>query len=312
MNGSPGGASTPRLAAVPAVPNALPSTFAFASPPLNAPAPPLRPADSAARSGAQPSGLRATLWVVRLFRLIRLALHLLQGVLTLLIVYPWSLPRRRRALKQRWAKQLLAMLGFVLDVRLAEGAVLPPSGLIVANHVSWIDIYALNATTPVAFVSKAEVRQWPVIGWLAAHTDTIFLRRGSRGHAKVVNGEIDATMSTGTHVALFPEGTTTDGTHLLHFHGALLQPAVESGQPVIPVAISYHEADGRPSLAPAYAGDTTMGQCLAAILTRRTLIARVQILAPLSTGADSPYADRRTLARTAHAQIAAALGFTPD
>ncbi|WP_334157665.1 lysophospholipid acyltransferase family protein [Oryzomicrobium sp.] len=290
-------------------------SFHLASPKLNAPAPSLAHPDG--NAAAAPDTLsrtapRPTTRVVRLFRCARLALHLVQGVLTLMLVYPWTSPRHRRALKRRWARQLLAMLGFALEVRHADGAVLPPAGLVVANHVSWIDIYALNATLPVAFVSKAEVRQWPVIGWLAAHTDTIFLRRGSRGHAKVVNGEIESAMTAGAHVALFPEGTTTDGTHLLHFHGALLQPAVETGLPVIPIALSYHEADGRPSLAPAYAGDTTMGQCLGAILTRRRLIVRVQILPPLDTGPDSPCADRRTLARTARASIANALGFAVD
>lgn len=278
---------------------------------MNPPPSPLAITSPAAAPAATLTAPSATPRAVRLFRILHLGLLLLQGVLTMLVLYPWSSPRRRRALKQRWARNSLASLGFVLDVRLAEGASLPPSGLMVANHVSWADIYALNAATPVAFVSKAEVRQWPVVGWLAAHAETIFLRRGSRGHAKLVNEEIEAVMTSGTHVAIFPEGTTTDGTHVLHFHGALLQPAIASGQPVIPVAVSYHEADGQPSQAAAYAGETSLGESLGLVLTRRRLIVRVQILPALETGSDSPYADRRALAREARLRITTALGL-PD
>ncbi|HEX6734672.1 MAG TPA: lysophospholipid acyltransferase family protein, partial [Azonexus sp.] len=110
-----------------------------------------------------------------------------------------------------------------------------PGALLVANHISWIDIYVINAALPAAFVSKAEVRGWPLIGWLAARHDTIFLRRGSRGHARLINAEIAEVLGRGQHVAVFPEGTTTDGCSLLHFHAALLQPALAAGRPVLPV-----------------------------------------------------------------------------
>ena len=98
---------------------------------------------------------------------------------------------------------------------MVSGTPLIERGLLVANHVSWVDIFVVNALTPAAFVSKADVRQWPVIGWLAAVNETVFLRRGSRGHARVINEEIAERMRAGRHVALFPEGTTTDGSHVL-------------------------------------------------------------------------------------------------
>lgn len=196
---------------------------------------------------------------------------------------------------------MLDILGIRLDAQLAGAT---PGSLIVANHISWLDIYALNAARPMAFVSKAEVRDWPLIGWLSANTDTVFLRRGSRGHAKIVNAEIDALLNAEKDVAIFPEGTTTDGTHLLNFHGALLQPAVETGRPVQPVAISYHDADGRRSLAPAYAGDTTMGECFAAILACRSLTVRVRPTPAL----DPQTRQRRELAHAARGAIAFSLG----
>lgn len=220
------------------------------------------------------------------------------------LAYPFITGHRRLWLKQRWSRQLLDILGIRLDAALGG---IEPGSLIVANHISWADIFVLNAARPVAFVAKAEVRQWPLIGWLAAKTDTVFLRRGSRGHARIVNAEIDALLNAGMDVAIFPEGTTTDGTHLLGFHGALLQPAVETGRPIQPLALSYETPDGQRALAPAYAGDTTLGQCLAAMLSTRTIVARLRPTPALPT----PGRSRRELAQAAHGAIALSLGFPP-
>lgn len=220
---------------------------------------------------------------------------------TVAVVYPCVRDSRRLWLKQRWSRQLLVILGIRLDATLAG---IEPGSLIVANHISWLDIFAINAARPVAFVSKSEVREWPLIGWLSARTDTVFLRRGSRGHAKIVNAEIDALLIADKDVAIFPEGTTTDGTQLLGFHAALLQPAVETGRPIQPVALSYETADGRRTLAAAYAGDTTMGECVAAILATRQMVVRLRPTAALATTECS----RRELAHAAHAAIAFSLG----
>jgi 1-acyl-sn-glycerol-3-phosphate acyltransferase len=162
----------------------------------------------------------------------------------------------------------------------------------------------LNAARPMAFVSKSEVRDWPLIGWLAARTDTVFLRRGSRGHAKIVNAEIDALLTAGKDVAIFPEGTTTDGTHLLGFHGALLQPAVETGRPIQPVALTYETPDGQRSLAPAYVGETSLIECFGAILACQEIVARLRPTPALSTAEKN----RRELAHAARGAIALKLG----
>lgn len=223
---------------------------------------------------------------------------------TVAFVYPLIGDARQRTLKQGWSRQLLAILGIRLDATLGEIA---PGSLIVANHISWIDIFVINAARPSAFVAKAEVRRWPLLGWLAARTDTVFLRRGSRGHAKIVNAEIDALLEAGRDVAIFPEGTTTDGTHLLGFHGALLQPAVETGRPIQPLALAYETPDGRRTLAPAYVGDTSLGQCLSAILAERRIVARLRAAPPLTSAG----CERRQLACAAHAAIALSLGLPP-
>jgi 1-acyl-sn-glycerol-3-phosphate acyltransferase len=228
-------------------------------------------------------------------------LHLFWGTAAVACVFPLVRDGRRLWLKQRWSRQLLDILAIRLDAQPADAT---PGSLIVANHISWLDIYALNAARPMAFVSKAEVRTWPLIGWLAAHTDTVFLRRGSRGHARIINAEIGSLLDSNKDVAIFPEGTTSEGTHLLNFHGALLQPAVDTGRPLQPIAISYHDASGQRSLAPAYAGETTMGESFAAILACRSLTVRLRPTPAL----DPQTRQRRELALAARHAIAFSLG----
>ncbi|CAL93471.1 lysophospholipid acyltransferase family protein [Azoarcus olearius] len=233
----------------------------------------------------------------------RLALHILQGVLTIALLYPFCAPARQRNLRQRWSRRLLRTVG--VEVRI-EGAAVAPGALLVANHISWLDIYAINSLTPSAFVSKAEVRDWPVIGWLAARSETVFLRRGSRGHARIINGEIAALLDAGRNVAIFPEGTTSDGNRVLPFHAALLQAAVESAHPVQPVAVSYHDADGRRTTAAAYDGELSLGACLGNIVSHRRLQVRIRVGAAIDTAG----ADRKTVCRDARAAIVALCGLT--
>jgi 1-acyl-sn-glycerol-3-phosphate acyltransferase len=218
-----------------------------------------------------------------------------------LCLFPLCGERKRLALKASWAAALLDALGVEVEADLTHAV---PGALLVANHISWIDIYVINSVLPAAFVSKEEVRHWPLIGWLAAKNDTVFLRRGSRGHAKVINEQVAKILDKGKHVAVFPEGTTTDGRSLLPFHAALIQPALAAGRPVLPVAISYWELDGQRSLAPRYDGDISMGQCTAAILGRKRLIARL-VTTPLR-GLNGE--DRKQVAAEARAAIALAAG----
>ncbi len=209
--------------------------------------------------------------------------------------------RRRLLLKQTWSAALLDALGIEVEADLTHAV---PGALLVANHISWIDIFVINAVMPSAFVSKEEVRHWPIIGWLAARNDTVFLRRGSRGHARIINEQVAGLLGQGKHVAVFPEGTTTDGRSLLHFHAALLQPALAAGRPVLPAAISYWELDGQRSLAPRYDGDISLGECTRAILGRKRLIARL-VTTPLR-GLNGE--DRRVVAAEAREAIALAAG----
>ncbi|MEN9490636.1 MAG: hypothetical protein RJA63_1085 [Pseudomonadota bacterium] len=236
------------------------------------------------------------------WRLARLALLLLKGFLILRLLFPHWSSAKRRLVKQAWSRQLAQVLGVRLP---AECLDLPPGALIVSNHVSWLDIYVINAVTETHFVCKDEVRDWPLIGWLVEHAETVFIARGSRTAAARTARTIAARLAAGERVAVFPEGTTSSGTVLLPFRSALFQAAVEADVPVLPVALRYRDAQGKPSSAPAYAGDTTFWDCLRAITLSTGLRAELEFLPPLPAGLD-----RRELASRAEHDLACALGLS--
>ena len=203
-------------------------------------------------------------------------------------------------MRYRWSRQLLALFAFELRI---SGTLPAQAGLIAANHVSWVDIFAMNALTPVAFVSKDDVIDWPIIGTLARHNETIFLQRGSRGHAHTIGREMAERLHSGNWLAVFPEGTTTDGTHLHPFHGALLQPAIDAGVPVTPVALTYQDMQGQRSLLPAYSGDTSLWECFCAMLSARQLVVHLEIGTPVFVELESGNRGRKQLAHALHDQI---------
>jgi len=238
--------------------------------------------------------------VIAAFRLTRVGLHLGCGLATAALVYPLIGRSAQLKLKQRWSRQLLGMLGVRLQ---AEAAPLPSPALLVANHVSWLDIYVINALAPAAFVCKADVRDWPLIGWLCGRTETVFMPRGSRNAARHASGVVAARLRQGWQVAAFPEGTTSDGSEVLPFHGALLQGAIDAGCRVQPLALRYTDGDGRLSTAPAYCGDTTLLQSLRRIAAAPCLHVRLDVLPPL----DGHGAERRALAAAAWQAVRHAL-----
>lgn len=228
-------------------------------------------------------------------RLAYLALHLLAGLAMVAFVHPWISASRRLRLKRRWSQQLLRGLGIELRVSGASA-----EGLLVANHVSFLDIFVINAVAPAAFVAKDDVRGWPLIGWLAARADTIFLERGSRAAAQHARARLVEHLGAGGRAAVFPEGTTTAGDRVLPFHGALFQAAIDAGVPITPLALRYRGRDGRRSVTPAYIDDITLWQCLRAIAKADGLVAHIEVLPPIP----SLVADRRHLAAHAHRMIA--------
>lgn len=242
-----------------------------------------------------------------IFRLARATLHLLGGSLTVALIFPFISPSRRLWLKQRWSRQLLDALGVTLKVgpdamKWPEGAAATSAvqGMIVANHISFLDIFAINALAPAAFVSKDDVRAWPLIGWLCAYTDTIFIERGSRRAAHATRENLVAHLKEGRLVSVFPEGTTSDGHDVLPFHGALFQSAIDAGATITPVVLRYSDRSGNHSAAADYVGDTSLLECFWSIACANELVVQLEVLQPIS----SEGADRRHLAAHAHHMVA--------
>lgn len=204
--------------------------------------------------------------------------------------------RRIRA----WSAELLRCLGVSLTV---VGQVRPGAKLVVGNHISWMDIMAINAVEPSRFVSKAEVGRWPVVGPIVTLAGTIYLERARRRDAMRVMGLLTQTLKDGHVAAVFPEGTTADGRALLPFHGNLLQSAIDADVPVQPLALRYSDPVHAVSPAVAFVGDTTLLQSLWSVLCADRLRVTVTVLPALRV----THSDRRALADRLREEIDQAL-----
>ncbi|PQV52493.1 1-acyl-sn-glycerol-3-phosphate acyltransferase [Paraburkholderia sp. BL21I4N1] len=231
----------------------------------------------------------------------RLVAHLLHGMWTVATRFPKADAATREALNRQWSLKMLRLCGMKLVVH-NDAARLERGALVVANHISWIDIYVINAWRPTPFVSKAEIRQWPVVGWLAQQLGTVFIQREKRSDAKRIMHELAERLSAGELMCVFPEGTTSNGLALLPFHANMFQAAVSAAAPVQPLCIMYEDAQGRQSTSPAYIDDLSLADSLNLLLSGGPLTAHVYVGAAIPPGAD-----RRTLAAQAEGVIAAAL-----
>lgn len=214
-------------------------------------------------------------------RIIRCALHLARGVLIAGLLFPLQSAERRKREVEHWSLQLLNLLGVRLFLHGKPPVLGERALMLVSNHVSWLDIFAINAIVPARFVAKAEVRRWPVVGWLSARAGTLFIERARRQDTGRVNGAVTAALSAGDVFAVFPEGTTTDGSTLLKFHASLLEPAREAGATVQPVALRFERSDGTLCTECAYDGDKSLWRVLMGMTSQREILAHVCFLDPL-------------------------------
>lgn len=235
------------------------------------------------------------------WRLALLAGHLLQGALQVRLQFHGLDAAGRHARISAWSRRALQLLQVDL-----QAPPMPAAGaqLIVANHVSWLDIVVIHALLPhTRFVAKQDIARWPLVGWLVAGSGTLLVDRNRpRDAARAVDCMAGA-LTAGHTLALFPEGTTSDGSRLLGFHSSLLQAAVRAQAQVQPLLLLYAENGCVPSPSVPYEGATTLGQSLWRVCRARRLVAQVQAL-PLQP---APHADRRLLSRRLHADMASAL-----
>ena len=191
------------------------------------------------------------------WRLGRALVHAFAGVAFIVLQFPrWDAPQRE-ARVQAWSLGMLTLLGIRLELH-GEPCAGGPM-LLVANHISWLDILVMHAARYCRFVSKADVMRWPLIGTLATGSGTIYIERASRRDALRVVHDVAESLKRGEVVAVFPEGTTSDGNHVLPFHANLIQAAVSANAPAQPVALSFIDTRTRAvSFTPCYVGDDSL------------------------------------------------------
>ncbi|MBO6812812.1 MULTISPECIES: lysophospholipid acyltransferase family protein [Marinobacter] len=189
----------------------------------------------------------------------------------------------------RWACRCLG-----LDIH-QHGSPSDDTVLLVSNHISWSDIPILGSLAPIRFLSKAEVGQWPVIGWLAQQAGTLFIRRGG-GQARRVRNQIIENLQAGENVLVYPEGTTSAGLTVLPFHGLLLKAAPESRTPVQPVTIAYRR-NGRPDHLAPFIGDDEFHCHLLRMLREPSARVDVVFHAPVSPSDQTPTGELATRLR---------------
>lgn len=196
----------------------------------------------------------------------------------------------------RWSKRCARLLG----MHFSRNGIAPLTGLVVANHLGYLDIIALSATTPSIFVAKNDVSRWPILGAFASIAGTIFIDRTHRHNVRQTAAELKAVLATGLVVVVFPEGTSSDGRDVLPFKSSLLQPACEGAIPVTAVAIDYSLAKGSVGNLVCYWGEMTLLPHLLKLLTLR----RIGVLLSFGTAAnlDSP---RKALAVQLRQEIVA-------
>lgn len=200
--------------------------------------------------------------------------------------------------KQWWLRKVVGLLGGRLHVL---GQVQPGAKLIVANHISWLDIPVLGSLLNPNFLSKAEVQHWPIIGWLATKAGTLYITRGQAGAANQAAHTIGQALQKNHSVLVFPEGTTSDGRDVKTFHARLFAPALESHSPVQPIALRYLDAHGALSRVVPYIGEQSLMQNLLGLLREPFITIEVHYLAPI----DSTGLQRKTLASICEQSIRA-------
>jgi lyso-ornithine lipid O-acyltransferase len=160
---------------------------------------------------------------------------------------------------------------------------MPQDGLVVSNHLSYLDILCISSVAPCIFVSKSEVRGWPVFGRLATNGGTIYIDRESKADAHRVAKEIEEALRSGVRVVLFPEGTSSDGSAVLRFHAPLFESAVRAGVTITPAALLYKMKEGDPAQDVCYWGDMTFGAHFLRLLSKGDVRAKIVIGTPRSS-----------------------------
>lgn len=228
------------------------------------------------------------------FRWIQIWTHVIVGLAILFLCFPFANQKSRNKHIQNWSLKLLSIFGIELEIKNPE--IIPSTPFLLAsNHISWMDIHAINAFRPIRFVAKSEVANWPIFGWMAKQLGTVFIKRDNSRHARLIAGEV-AKVLHAQSVCIFPEGTSTDGDTVLPFKPNLFESAIISDVPVYSLAISYKSSiTGLCNKSCAFIGEMGLLESMSNILNDRNLMVELSFLPP-SRSNSATSRDRKWLA----------------
>lgn len=230
------------------------------------------------------------------FKLFRAVLHLLRGYWIIKTQFSKISPKQRAGHVQQWSAQIIAVLG--IELRVIGTPI--QKGLLVANHISWLDNVAIHAAHFCRFVAKSDIKSWPVIGYLTDQSGMLFVERTSRRDSHRVVQTVAEQLRKGDCVAVFPEGTTGEGRALLPFHANMIQSAIDADSQIQPIAIRFTDtASGEQSFAPCFVGEDTLFQSV-----WRTLNAKsITVILQFGESQSAESRDRRTWANDLRIRI---------
>lgn len=228
-----------------------------------------------------------------------MVLHTLYGLLLTAAVLPRQNPERRDRIIRRWSSGLLDLLEIRVIVEGEKPGAKLRNTLFVANHVSWVDIHALNSVCTTRFIAKSEIRQWPLFGFLAERANTLFIERGKRHEAGRVVDNVKSALRAGDCICFFPEGTTTDGSTVGPFKSSLLQAAIEANAIVQPLSIHYPHENGDINREMAYWGEMNLLASMRQVIRQRRPEVILRFARPLAAGGQ----ERRQLTEDARLAI---------
>ena len=212
--------------------------------------------------------------LVASWRLLRGTAHILVGWWTVRVRFPKLSETQREQAVQAWAQRLLQLWGIELQT-LGQAHEDGPA-LLVSNHISWLDIVVMHASRHCRFVSKSDIQRWPVVGTLASSAGTLYIERQSRRDAHRMVRDVGQAMRNGDVIAVFPEGTTSDGLDVLPFHANLIEAALLAQAPVQPLALQFVDRhSGESSRAVCYIDDDTLIGSVWRTLRSPGIVARV-------------------------------------
>ncbi len=231
-----------------------------------------------------------------------LVAHIGLGWAIVTLLFPFLTSNGRGHCVRWWSRRVLHLCR--VQLRLPEKIKHNDTTMIVANHISWLDIFVLNSLHPCQFVAKQEIRQWPIFGWISYQVGTVYISRGKRTDLRRIFGDVVVRLQNGKRVAFFPEGSTSLQGELLPFHANLFEAAIDAKAYVQPYGLRYLTAQGNYHPAVEYVGETSFKQSFFNILRAETV--HVELLAaPLIRSEGMP---RRDLARQVQQAVAGALG----